>query len=319
MKLHEDKEAFITFVTSASQQLNLPEVYIEKDYWVTRSLKQLYGSDVKDQVVFKGGTSLSKAHKLIHRFSEDIDLAAIADGLGDARRKKLLKQADQITSAGLEEIEDDARNSIGSKFRKKVYRYPRDVESDNFGQASPELLIEVNTFTRPEPFEKKNIQTMIADMLVSEGRQDLVEQYNLGSFEINVLSVKRTLIEKLLGIIKDSYFDEPVDRLNIRIRHLYDVCMILRDENIRDFVQSEKFTELCQQSIKDEIDSWGEERASCLLVPLYDAPIFIKLDDMWPRMEQTYNNTFADLVYGDLPEYSEIKETFDFLHQELKK
>jgi len=166
MKLHEDKEVFITYISSVSQYMGLPEVYIEKDYWITRSLKQLSESDVSQYIVFKGGTSLSKAHKLIHRFSEDIDLAAIADGLGDAKRKRLLKNAEAAANNGLELLHDDIRNGKGSRFRKTAYRYPRDASDLNFGQASPELLLEINTFTHPEPHDRKIIQTMIADMLV---------------------------------------------------------------------------------------------------------------------------------------------------------
>lgn len=48
---------------------------IEKDFWVCWLLKQLYSIEVlKELMIFKGGTSLSKAYHLIERFSEDIDL-----------------------------------------------------------------------------------------------------------------------------------------------------------------------------------------------------------------------------------------------------
>ena len=319
MKLHKDKDVFTTYISSASQYMELPEVYIEKDYWVTRSLKQLSESGVGEQVVFKGGTSLSKAHKLIHRFSEDIDLAAKADGLGDAKRKTLLKSIESIANKGLELLPDDERQSKRSKFRKTVYRYPRDIGEGDYGQASPELLLEVNTFTHPEPCERMTIQTMIADMLVSEGRQDLVDEFGLGAFELNVLSVHRTLIEKLLGLIKDSYSDDPVERLNNRIRHLYDICMILRDSENRNFVCSENFPVLCQNCIADEIESWDEQQTECLKQPLQAAPLFSQFDEWWPKMETTYKGVFADLVYGELPEVAEIKDTLSFLHNELRR
>lgn len=49
---------------------------VEKDWWVVQILSVLFETELKDHLVFKGGTSLSKAWKLIQRFSEDIDLAA---------------------------------------------------------------------------------------------------------------------------------------------------------------------------------------------------------------------------------------------------
>jgi len=317
MKLHEDKEFFLTAVSSAAQSMELPDVYIEKDYWVTRSLKQLAESDIFESVVFKGGTSLSKVYGLIHRFSEDIDLAVFADSLGDATRKKLLKTVEKTASSGLELLPDDKRSSKGSKFRKAVYRYPRNTDEENFGQASPELLIEVNAFTTPEPCERKSIQSMITDMLIGKSRYDLVDQYELGSFELNVLSVKRTLIEKLLGIIKDSYFIDPIGRLNNRIRHIYDVCMILRDSANRDFVSSDEFSDLCQRCIADETESWGENQTVCLKEPLQDAPLFHRFEEWWPGLENTYTTIFSDLVYGDLPDVDEIKETLEFLRQKI--
>lgn len=52
----------------------LSEAAIEKDFWVCWILKQLFSSPLKEMIIFKGGTSLSKVFHLIHRFSEDIDL-----------------------------------------------------------------------------------------------------------------------------------------------------------------------------------------------------------------------------------------------------
>ena len=50
-------------------------VSIEKDWWVTVTLKALFQTDCRDSLIFKGGTSLSKGFNIIERFSEDIDLA----------------------------------------------------------------------------------------------------------------------------------------------------------------------------------------------------------------------------------------------------
>lgn len=58
-----------------SSKMNLPGAAVEKDFWVCWVLKQLFGStELSPQLLFKGGTSLSKCYGLIERFSEDIDL-----------------------------------------------------------------------------------------------------------------------------------------------------------------------------------------------------------------------------------------------------
>ena len=77
MKLHTNRELFQYAVVAASQSLNIPEIYIEKDYWVTVALYEIFHSNMAEEAVFKGGTALSKCHKLIERFSEDIDIVVL--------------------------------------------------------------------------------------------------------------------------------------------------------------------------------------------------------------------------------------------------
>jgi predicted nucleotidyltransferase component of viral defense system len=315
MNLHEDKDQFSYLIQAVSEAIGLPQVYVEKDYWLTKALRQLSKSDLVNATVFKGGTSLSKAHKLIHRFSEDIDLAVFAEELGDSKRKRLLKSVEQVVSSGLTAIKDE-RVSKGSNFRKTVYQYPREIEGDEFGQASPELVIEVNAFTRPEPFEKIPIHTLIAETLLAENQQSLIDSYGLEIFSINVLSINRTLIEKLLGVIKDSYHEDPITRLSLRIRHLYDICKILELEKHRAFVRSDEFATLYAACIEDERKGFFGY-SDCLEKPLGDAPLFQKFTEWIPSLKTTYNGEFAGMVYGELPSMDGIEESIDFVRKNL--
>ena len=61
MNLHENKKLFTDAVLAASEYLDIRPVYIEKDYWITRSLKLMLQNSDADKAIFKGGTSLSKA------------------------------------------------------------------------------------------------------------------------------------------------------------------------------------------------------------------------------------------------------------------
>lgn len=64
-----------TMVEQAAIRSGINAKAIEKDWWVTLTLKVLFQSSYAEFLVFKGGTSLSKCWKLIERFSEDIDMA----------------------------------------------------------------------------------------------------------------------------------------------------------------------------------------------------------------------------------------------------
>ncbi len=78
----------------------LTEAFIEKDYYVTEALR-IVATQWSTQVIFKGGTSLSKGWKLIERFSEDIDLF-LQKGISAAVPKSLLRQLSKMGGKGID-------------------------------------------------------------------------------------------------------------------------------------------------------------------------------------------------------------------------
>ena len=194
MNLHEDKEVFLDLVQATAQRAQLPEVYIEKDYWVTTVLKNISESELADSLVFKGGTSLSKAHKIVERFSEDIDLAIIDLSISGNQKRRLLKEIEEVATKGLSVVKDDDRTSKASQFRKTVWQYPRQIVGQDFGQASKNLLIEVNAFVEPEPHCQMALESIISEELSRSGKTEFIEHYSLEPFGLNVLALERTLV-----------------------------------------------------------------------------------------------------------------------------
>ena len=86
--LHSDREQFRDAIDLAYEQTSVMVQAIEKDYYVTMLLRLL--AQKMPYIVFKGGTSLSKCHKVIRRFSEDIDITI--DTLLSQGQKKKIKQ-----------------------------------------------------------------------------------------------------------------------------------------------------------------------------------------------------------------------------------
>ena len=100
MYLHkDDKELLRDIIVTVSERTGIDESIVEKDYYVTMILKELVQRN--PDVVFKGGTSLSKAYHVIDRFSEDIDIT-FEEHLGEARRKKIKYQLLQPISEDLD-------------------------------------------------------------------------------------------------------------------------------------------------------------------------------------------------------------------------
>lgn len=88
----------IAMLQRAEEKFRINQVAIEKDWWVTVVLNALFKCSCADQLIFKGGTSLSKGWNLIERFSEDIDLSVNHEFFGIEKttknqREKLRKKA----------------------------------------------------------------------------------------------------------------------------------------------------------------------------------------------------------------------------------
>ncbi len=78
-----DFPEFTDLVRAAAAHHGLLPALVLKDYWVTRVLRAVAEDPAqRGRVLFKGGTSLSKGWRLIHRFSEDIDLLLTGSGFG---------------------------------------------------------------------------------------------------------------------------------------------------------------------------------------------------------------------------------------------
>ena len=94
-------------IAEVKKHYDLPEVSIEKDLWVTQVLHALFSLPVSDKLIFKGGTSLSKAWGLIDRFSEDIDLAIDPVFLGKPEGDPTKKQIKKLRKASSLYVADD--------------------------------------------------------------------------------------------------------------------------------------------------------------------------------------------------------------------
>lgn len=228
MNLHHDKEAFTELIIGAANELAIPTNVIEKDYYVTITLKAL-AEKTKD-LVFKGGTSLTKCYQLLDRFSEDIDLSYTAEsGMPGESRKKQLKK--NIVST-MEEFGFPINNLEATRSRRNYncYRasYPSVYEQN--GILKPELVIETYVAMLPFPTTKRMVDNYIYRFLSKINRLDLAETYELMPFEITTQTIERTLVDKVFALC-DYYMQEKTERHS---RHLYDIHKIVGTMGISD-------------------------------------------------------------------------------------
>ena len=150
MNLHTDKKLFVSAVSAAGNRFGVDEKDIENDYWITLALFEIFRSAVATDTVFKGGTALAKCHKLIERFSEDIDVVAMRkDGETDNQLKKKLKTISDTVCGFMPEIEVTGITHKRGQIRKTAHQFPKETFSGEYGQVREYIVIEASWFGEP--------------------------------------------------------------------------------------------------------------------------------------------------------------------------
>lgn len=218
----------------AGERLNLPAYAVEKDWWVVQTLSILFETDLKDHMVFKGGTSLSKAWNLIERFSEDIDLAVNRAFFGFKGELKK-KQRTKLRKASNTYITEQLFPELEKHFREKglkadlqieefessdqdpvtiLVKYPYVIESP--GYVNPWVKIEIGCRSLIEPYSVRSVSSF-----VDETYPEAV--FAGEPIRIPVVDPERTLLEKIFLLHEEFQRDDDAIRVDRMSRHLYDI------------------------------------------------------------------------------------------------
>ncbi len=318
MKLHENKELFKDAIIATSQLKGIAEIYVEKDYWVTFALHSIFTNQIGKSCIFKGGTALSKCNQIIERFSEDIDIVLLKQGDESSNQlKNKLKKITKIVSAKIPEIEITGITNKKGMIRKTAHNYPK-VFDGLFGQIRDNLIIEATWLGSFEPYEKGEVSSLIYEMMIEKNQAQIAEKYDLKPFEVNVLSPKRTFCEKIMSLVRFSHTQNPIEDLNNKIRHIYDLNQLLKNKEIKHFFNTNEFDTLLVSVAKDDLLSFKTGNEWLKIHPT-EAIIFKDSANIWEKLKTTYFSTFSKLVYGELPKETEIRETLEIITKRMKK
>lgn len=319
MKLHENRELFSDALQAASQAiedggLGIKSIFIEKDYWICRSLALMAENDKENRTVFKGGTSLTKVFGIGSRFSEDIDIAiSEAWTLSGNQLKMLIKRTAKSMTEGLQEMNMPGFTSKGSHYHKAYYSYPRAIDSLQIGAIKAgQLLVEINSFANPYPFQRCKLQSFLTEFLQKTGNEQLIKEYDMQPFEVNVLDRRRTLTEKLVSLLRCSLADNYMPELTAKIRHFYDLHFLLNDEEIQSYLKSDAFKSdfanlfTQDQQRFDKPEGWQNK-------DIMDSPIIMDLHSVWSTLCKVYSRELPNLAYKEIPTIESIEDSMGLL------
>ncbi len=164
---------------------------------------------------------------------------------------------------------------------------------------------------------RTGIQSFITDFLIHIRRQDYIEKYGLHSFPINILDKTRTLVEKLVSLVRFSLADDPVDSLSGKIRHFYDLYYLMKDDTCISFVDSDEFKKVFWETLNhdreifDEPQGWNKK-------DIEESVLFYKFDQIWSTLKQGYNRELSMLAFSEIPDENKIAENFENLISLIK-
>lgn len=233
----------------AAAQLGFSKAIVEKDFWVCWSLKQLFAlPSFGNQMIFKGGTSLSKAYDVIHRFSEDVDLSLDRGqlgfegerdpenpGLSGKKQKQLLQELqdaaeDMVSGPLMAELQAAFDAGLDQSFSLTVapgdaqtllFEYPSKTKPSE-GYVQPIVRFEFGARGVHLPAEDQAISPYIC--------QAFPDLLNIGEVDVKVLGVERTFWEKAT-ILHMLYHQDAAKPLADRMsRHYYDMAQLIGHE-----------------------------------------------------------------------------------------
>lgn len=295
--IRQDHDAFDALRDTAADRLGVDPGAIEKDYWATEVLRSAAAPlDDVDQVVFKGGTSLSKAHGIIERFSEDVDLLVISQLTGKPLKHLLRVIADRASvELGVSnEREHEGRGYLNARFS---YQARRDA-----GFLTSGVLLEMGSRGGPSPNEQRPIRSLMAQAAAETDPTAIDDYADLARFDVIVLAPVRTLAEKLAFLHHRATIGD-LHALTSGARHLYDTAMLLSSHRVRDALTDGQIVELMV-----DIDE-RSKAAGWPCTPRPDegfaaSPAFSGDESTDDALRAGYAG-LTDLVWGRLPTFDE--------------
>ncbi|HVB04146.1 MAG TPA: nucleotidyl transferase AbiEii/AbiGii toxin family protein [Chitinophagaceae bacterium] len=240
--LNLNEEERRTTIEQAAINCGVVSQAMEKDWWVTLTLKAIFQTTFAPHLLFKGGTSLSKCWKLIERFSEDIDLAIdrsflkYDDQLSRSKIKQLKKAACVFTSTKLKDAIEQQLSILGvpngmiqikaeavketqpDKDPQVLYlHYPTLFEPITYLPNS--VKIEVSALSLNEPFSNCEVVSLLHEHFP-------IEEYPEHPFVVRAIDARRTFLEKAF-LLHEEFAKTDKLKIDRKSRHLYDLERIM--------------------------------------------------------------------------------------------
>lgn len=318
--LGERRDLFL----ATANRLGTPLGNVEKDFWVCWTLQALYHRlPAGPRLLFKGGTSLSKAHNLIQRFSEDIDITIFRDDIDQAatveelqglsnnkRRQKL----DAIRDACRAYIQGAFREGLTAAFREDAGQQGR-IEIDADDPDGQTLLV---SYPEVEPRDGAYVRPVVriecgAKSALDPHQNVVVTPYvaadvaalDLTVPDVTTINPARTFWDKVIIAhgLRRWYERRGVLRQDGQrvSRHYYDLHCLTNTDTGREALKNADLAADCVQHARMFFDRPDYDLATATRGTFAIAPT----EAMIELLRRDYANTAA-MIFGQAPTFDDI-------------
>lgn len=308
------------FTETAARQSMTPAV-VEKDFWVTWVLDRLFAvPDLARLLMFKGGTSLSKAYGLIERFSEDIDLIldwrvlSGEDLLGKRSRSQQDRLNEEINRRAEDYIAGDllghVRAALGEICQCAIGKddphvievhYPAAFSDDYL---RPDVRLEIGPLAAWLPHEDRSISCYAA--------QAFPHLFGRREFPVRVIRAERTFWEKATILHAEAHRPDDKKQPARYSRHYYDLGKMARSPiKDRALAEVELLAEVVAFKERFYFSAWARYDlavpGSLRLVP--EGPVLKAVTDDYRAM--------ANMIFGTITPFDAILVALEDLENEI--
>ena len=329
--LKADEQVRRMLLSQAGDKIGLSVKSVEKDLWVTQVLHALFSLDVSDKLIFKGGTSLSKAWGLIDRFSEDIDLAIDPVFLGAPDGDPTKKQIKKLRKASSLYVAEELAQKLRDRFAELGLTEWLSVEAQPNGEGDNTYPEPRQIYVRYKSLYADNLQYLLPMIVLEVSARSLMEPvaevkiYSLASrhFPLKDLAPMpvvtavpgKTMVEKMFLLHELFAVEGHGMKAERKSRHLYDLYKMMdkpfAEEALRDDALWESIRHHRQVFTSvSGIDYTPDMRERMVLVPRTD------IVESWKR---DYENMCDAMIYGETPTWERLIEAMEQLQIKVRK
>lgn len=324
----------VALLQRAEEKFKINQLALEKDCWVTMVLKALFKCSCSENLIFKGGTSLSKGWNLIERFSEDIDLSVNHTFFGIEKTTK--NQREKLRKKARRYILDVISSELNANLKSmgiKGYRIENVVETvDDNGNVTteasdkdpsvilvhydsilrttneyipPRVKIEISCLSMNEPTEERWISSYVEQTIPGED--------DTASATIRTVVPTRTFLEKAFLLCEE--FQKKVPRHIRMSRHLYDLERLMDTEFGKQALEDK---DLYQRIVKHRsvYYSVGYVDYNKLMPNVID---FIPREELISDWKSDYSEMSDHFIYGDKLSFEELIGRMKELQERFRK